>query len=420
MILALSRKGGVGKTSVLLSAAIQLADQGRRVAYVDLDTQGTHLSQFLPLDQDMQPVPGMNGDTEYKFCKDTFIRAARKQSGAGCPIPEYGYRPAVQWHMTNVGRPKGYVFPFGEMVARLAIGSSFREKCGAHRLRVKRVVENLGLFLCSCYLSDLDRLNEMQLSADGQEQYRNRLSAMIDEFSREGFEYVLIDNSPGLSLSGANTFAWALEWLHGGAKREVYPWILSHASWWEQGLIFYETNVYNHVLIKSFPTVIVNRVFKSWLGFAEFSPGTRVPLNGANRGLVKRMAAEALILPLWLNASSVIQDDSSLEKFIPNELSLVVLGDDPEVRNSMVRPQDDQPIERASGRSVTEDLDEFEGQDESAERFHLMTTKFLRGFLLPAIGLTSDPFDNRSLNTQFHAQVRTALIEPMLAPDGAR
>ena len=50
-----SRKGGVGKTSIALSAALQLAAKGKRVALLELDSQGGHWSQVLRLERDWKP-----------------------------------------------------------------------------------------------------------------------------------------------------------------------------------------------------------------------------------------------------------------------------------------------------------------------------------------------------------------------------
>src|SRR5262245_56469106 len=48
-----SRKGGVGKTSIGMSTAIQLAALSKKVAFLDLDTLGTYLSQSLPFKADL-------------------------------------------------------------------------------------------------------------------------------------------------------------------------------------------------------------------------------------------------------------------------------------------------------------------------------------------------------------------------------
>src|SRR4051812_31655290 len=44
-----SRKGGVGKSTIALSSGLQLAARGKRVALVEMDTQGCGLNQYLRL-----------------------------------------------------------------------------------------------------------------------------------------------------------------------------------------------------------------------------------------------------------------------------------------------------------------------------------------------------------------------------------
>jgi hypothetical protein len=401
-----SRKGGVGKSSIALSAAAQLAASGKRVAFIDLDAMGVHLSQCLPIDG----VAAKEGEhLTFRSVDDRKVP----------PMP-YAQRPYLFWWVKDRPQSRGKsVLGAGErLLASDACVAWARDEGVADRLET--MIENLRLFLMSCFVSDLDEVNQMMLRGDTQRAYTAFLTALVEEFSKGEYDFVFIDNSPGFSLNGAMSLSWAVKLANGVAEQQkldvkVWIWLVSLASWWEQGLLAYELNVYGEDIIRAHPVLIVNRLMSpKWLGVFEagkMESARNLLIEARNEDpQAKRRLAELkslfFNLPLWLGAERDT-DDLLLDFVVPQGLRIAVLSEGDQVANagstgsagvgdvSVVDPTatDPQDIVRRWGRRAEE---------------------FFARFFLPALKVSEQPTEAADEPGSFHSQVRTALVNPLL------
>jgi cellulose biosynthesis protein BcsQ len=416
VVMALSRKGGVGKTSILLSAAIQLAAAGKKVAIVDLDTQGTHLSQFLPTDRDFVAI-GSDNAIDYQFAQGAFRNHDNRE------MPVYGDRPNLAWLFPR-SRRKGTRPTVMELMGRIVVPAELSRAFVEHRGGAQssdplnKVINNLGVWLCSCYLRDLDTINNSIVTKEGQETFRNVLTEIAETVAKNGFEYLLIDNSPGLSFTGANGLAWAFEWSLNHPPSPgvptVHPWLVGLANWWEQGLMLYEANVYAQQFVHLSPTLVINRVYQPWLGEPEFGPGCYVPLRGEARpALLAKMARKLFTVPIWIagdyTGAASQGGFSILNKFIPESYSVAVLRDDMGVRNSMLRSVEEGRRDQSAGAATEA------GSEETAWD---LAKKFFRSFLFPALWAAGEMASSQSSGGPFHSDVRKLLIGSKLLESG--
>jgi len=366
---------------------MQLAATGSKVGFLDLDSQGSHLSQVLPTDRDMRPEATDSG-IEYVFTPD--------EDG---DRPVYAKRP----HFLSKLPGKGSL-PLKKLVARLVVNSGIIDHHPEAREKTENVTKNLLLLLCSAYVSDRDVLNRYIFSTTGQVELRSFLSAIVNEFAEEGVDYVLIDNAPGFGFLSGTGMAWALDWASSNTDR-LHLWFVSSPNWWEQGLIFYETRAYPEYLSRARPILVINRAQNNWLGRSEFPVGECRPLDGRLAGEIGK---DLFSLPIWIAGAPNLAEQDVIARFIPPTYRVAVLGDDEEVCNSMLRSSEERTADRGGAAAN-------ERSSSRTQLFSHLADKFLRGFLLPALGVTeTDPVLKRNLSTTFHEQVWRALVWPLI------
>ena len=141
-----SRVGGVGKTSIAFSAAIQLAAMGKKTALVELDTQGPQLLHMLPLDVHTT----LGADEKYIF-------------------QDYKQHPFFYWPLTGSLMPRNGTHYHRRRDTVMA-GESHLVFSSAVQLRatelgvaekVNQMQKCLGIFPLSAFLSDTDGLNQL-------------------------------------------------------------------------------------------------------------------------------------------------------------------------------------------------------------------------------------------------------------------
>lgn len=397
-----SRKGGVGKTSIGLSAAAQLAAVGKKVAFVDLDAQGTNISQCIPFNGVASADPQDSEHLVFKHDDNGTL---------------YRNRPYMFWWLQ--GKPQTRLL--GVLASAEQILASGACRARAEELnvgdRLTAVVNNLAVFPASCYVSDLDEVNKMHLGSESQKAYENFLTNLVSTLSRD-YEFIFIDNSPGLSLSGATSLSWAIKLARASAKTpdasvRVWTWMAGLASWWEQGLLAYEFNVFGEALTSANPVLIVNRALGDWLGW--FVPGTHLSAASlwadakANRGEAYNRLAELQSLffhmPLWMGTEQTV-DQLLLSYVLPQGLCISVLGDDADIarashayyangeRDAVVRP-DEAPV------------------GDGPRRWGRRAEEFFGRFFIPALQ-SCDPQESQRRQAGFHSQVWTGLVKPLL------
>jgi cellulose biosynthesis protein BcsQ len=397
VVLVQSRKGGVGKTSIALSAAIQLAAEGKRVAFVELDTLGSHLAQVLPTDRDFEETPD-----GYQFNPGAFSRSGSDKNRPRAP--EYRERPNYAWYFPLERR--GYRRPsFEDIETHLVIGAEVKQAFGDGS-SLETIQRHLGLFLAPSYLAEVSVLNDLQLSKEGQRQFREFLTKFVAQLAEHEYQYVVVDNSPGISFLAANVLAWALEWVRDRDRETCHLWYVNTPAWWDMGLTLYESNVYGHLLEISRPAFVVNRARAPWLGISALEPGRRIELGTEQRRLANEIVAQSLFLPLWQASLVRGARKQMAEKFLPLTSAVAILSHDEGVRLSMLR-QEDEP-ESAPDEHAGQSPIEFSQQHAQAVLTRL-ANKFLTGFLVPAAAGTAQ-------EGRFHRDVRTALLAALPIP----
>jgi len=357
-----SRKGGVGKTSMVLSTAVQLAASGKRVAVLDVDNLGTHLSQCLPIDRDYL----LDGDDQL------VLQSCAFQDLRGRDQPRYAYRPWVNWAID--GSPyDGKVPALKDLGARLVVSKNLVKKAadrGVDEARLREVCERLDFFLGSCYVRDIDRFNSTITSAEG----ASRVTRMLDNLihARHAYDYLVVDNQPGLSFSSAVVLAWVLRLAQ---KSQVHAWFVTQPPWWEQGLVVYETNVYQRFLKLAHPVIIVNRLrSEGWIE-SGIPPGEVTEKFDPK---LSRIVGERLFsTPIW---KALDFDEGELfEKFFsPQGFKLVVLAEDWTVTEAAL----DMPL---SSPNPGEPID-------PTTRVRDLMERYVAGFLVDPLSAKRPPF----------------------------
>lgn len=399
-----SRKGGVGKSSIGLSAAAQLAASGKKVAFVDLDAMGVHLSQCLPID-----------GVAFKDGRHLTFRSVDDRKEPEVP---YGQRPYLFWWVKGRSQARGKnVLDAGERLLASDACVDWARSAGVED-RLETMIDNLRMFLMSCFVSDLDEVNQMMLGGDSQRAYTAFLTSLVKTFSSGEYDFVFIDNSPGFSLNGAMSLSWAVKLASGVAEQQklnvkVWTWLVSLASWWEQGLLAYELNVYGEDIVRAHPVLIVNRLLSpQWLGVFEAGrmESARDLLNARSKDpQAERRLAElkALFfnLPLWLGAERDT-DDLLLDFVVPQGLRIAVLSEGDQVATAGSTGT------AGAGDVSVVDPNQVDPQD-SVRRWGRRAEEFFARFFLPALKVPeqAQPADHPG---SFHSQVRTALVNPLL------
>lgn len=308
VILIASRKGGVGKSSIGLSTHLQLVASGKKSLYLDLDTQGTHFSQVLPTSG---WIVSKNGEIEFDregfLDEDTWFNSG----------------------ITTTRRAPIENFP----VHSIQLGDQFRQNLvlGIEEVNGKdagAVVNRLcskeaGLMICSPYIQQVTLTNKVFISGqDSQEWIGQWLDYLIDYAKREGYEYLVIDNSPGLSYNPSTVFRWA-QFRRSSNNLKMHIWLVANSHWWEAGQTLYEASFFRKALKHCDYKLLINRVGNSWNGLR---PGTSTKLSDSNEGSGKDALGAVLDIPVFLSQPKFDQ----VEKLLPIDApaSLCTLRDD--------------------------------------------------------------------------------------------
>lgn len=406
-----SRKGGVGKTSIAMSTAIQLAALGNKVAVLDLDTHGAHLSQSLPLKNDLTEE---NGTLLFNPDKDSTER-------------NYSDKPYLAWRFAHLSpaSPKGSKsLPLRDIAQQLAVEQSVLDAASTYGLgdKIARLSENLYLFPMSPYIRDIDRLNNLTLDNDGQKRYRDVLSKLLVELDVEGYHYIIIDNSPGLSLNPGLTLQTALtEGANKSSKdkREVHSWFVGNSPWWEQGLIVYEMNVYRDYLDALYTTLIINRVGQTWLDDKSFHVGKHWLLQ-KDTEQYQKLVERLFCIPMWIAAG---QADRLANRFLlPERFGISILGDDDTIRKAQMTDADWRPAGAAATNGLMSNPTGYCNRD-----FVILATRYLYFFALPAVEAAQRGFAGEASvqgssapnGNLFHENIYSALVRPLREPQSS-
>jgi hypothetical protein len=411
----------VGKTSVALCAAVQLAASGKKVAWLELDTQGPHLAQCWPLRQDVKDVDGVpefqggafadeDGKHQLAYSARSYWNVAFYEKRD--PTPEVFQKVAC----TLSRRTLDY--------GRRALGSEL----GALDWHlVEKVVDNLTLFPASCYLKHIDATNQAILTGVAQERLLNYFTRFRDEASEAGFDFLVLDNSPGISIMPANVLRWVIErnGVKGATDSGHHLWFVGGNPWWEMGLIFYELNVMAPAIIQFNPALIVNKIGLCWLRRGDFAPGTRA--NLARDAEARRWALSRLsCLPLWLGSN--LSDEDLTELIIrKSNLALAILAYDLGLERSMTRPGDiwglvtydllERPMARPKDIETQHSRDPEEPRRRWPYWAYEFTLPFMAGALHPLCSKASQPENEVPApgSYPFSRSVHEALVRPLLA-----
>ena len=289
--------------------------------------------------------------------------------------------------------------------------------------RLESMTENLRIFPASCYVSDLDDINKMVTDRERQRAYTSFLNVIVQALSESDYEFVFIDNSPGLSLNGAMALNWTLRLagdanLRRGLGASVWAWFITMASWWEQGLLEYEVNVYADSLAHVNPVLVVNRTSGGdWIGC--FPPGESASARelvdeAAVEGVAGGVSADRLAelkslffhLPLWLGAE---RDPQTLlmDFVLPQRLRVAVIENVDHVARAA------SANDAGSDASVVDPMKV--SPLDGGQRWARRAEEFFARFFLPSL-LVSDKDDGPPADgpQRFHSQVWSALVKPML------
>ncbi|OGY78597.1 MAG: hypothetical protein A3B74_04415 [Candidatus Kerfeldbacteria bacterium RIFCSPHIGHO2_02_FULL_42_14] len=398
-----SRAGGTGKTCIGLSAAAQLAAVGRKVAFIELDAQGAHLGQCLPLGGVAVP------DGEHlKFqCEDTSCS----------PSISYRDRPYLFWWLA--GNPKARGRKALQSGQRLVVSKVDKQRAsnkGLSRL-LETMIEHLTIFPASCYVSDIDEVNGMVLDRDHQRSYKNFLTNLTEVLLEEKYEFVFVDNAPGLSFNGGMSISWTTQFSRSPQHNvQVWIWAITRESWCEPGLLVYELNAFEKIRTPVFPVLVVNRTpHPKWLGCFERGMTTnirdlcdraRTDQQAQNR--LSELQSLFLDVPLWLGAGRNTED-LFRDFVLPSNFRIAVVGEDPTIASVAVMEYSVESKENPTDEICTA----LEG--DGVRRWGRRTEEFVAQFFLPAISKcnsTGGVVDRYP--TGFHGEVWSALVKPLL------
>lgn len=342
VIFIMSRKGGVGKSSLGLIAAIQLNALGKKCAFLDLDTQGTHLSQALPLSNSIVFEDSRSTFSSEKFLKTNWWNLSAISSGTS------GFRHDIDY--------SGHIQRIHLSDSAKSTTKDNLESNGVESVNevFERVVQ-MPMLLCSPVMSHITRTNQLYMSKDGQEAFRMWLVGLADYLMhKENAEYLIIDNSPGFSFNPATCFKWcdfelSQEVIDKG--RKFACWFVSNVPLWEVAQTIYETALFKSLLGKINSKYIVNRAVKDgWNGWPVGNIGTLAKPDPADKqkGTVVLGACAA---PLIL-AQAQPNIGISFDRLFNNtaQAKLVVLPEDKNYKKDSI------PIEVATTTGKTGEL----------------------------------------------------------------
>lgn len=385
-----SRKGGVGKTSIGMSTAIQLAALGYKVAFLDLDTMGAHLSQSLPFKDDLQEEDGVlkfSREREGKYKDKVYLVTRLFPSNAG----------------RNVSRPS-----VDSIAQHLAIESTVRDMASSDGIgrRLAMIEDNLNLFPMSPYIRDIDLVNRLALSRDGQNTYREALAELLSELDSANYNYVIMDNSPGLSFNPGVSLHTAI--LEPKKGRRVFNWFVGNAPWWEHGLIVYEINIYSRLLAKldTKTTLIVNRVGQKWLDDEQFSVGEYVPIESGSKQFTK-LACRLFSTPMWMT-SGTPPHELAKDFLLPGKFATAIIGDDDVIRKAQMTESDSRIANGTSNGELS--CEDFQG--DFRREFVIMAQRYLELFVLPAIKAVQDNTSKGTKSSKRSKPATSSTISP--------
>lgn len=382
-----SRSGGTGKTSIGLSAAAQLAARGKKVAFVDMDATGSDLAQRLPFAGVVVP-DGMH--LKFQF-EDTSVK----------PGP-YRDRSYLFWWL--IGRPQTYRRSISQAGEHLLVSAACAEIAHENRVTAPlgRMAENLMIFPASCYVSDQDAVNRMLLGLETQHGYERFLTRLCVALWQDKYQFVFVDNPPGLSLNGAMGLSWAIRLRpHRQSEMRVQAWFSTLPNWWEPGLLAYEMNVFRKDIEGVDPVIIVNRVpTGKWLGLpAGACVDTRDLWHHKEAAACREKLTSLLFhIPLWLGAE---RDTGELL------LDYIVL---PRCRIAALR--EDAAIGLAASDSGV-NVNSAPPED-GPRRWGRRVEAFFERFFIPAVSTRGVWGAAQGTLSPFHESVWSALVEPLL------
>jgi hypothetical protein len=379
-----SRKGGVGKTSLGLTVAALLAAEGKKTAWVDLDTLGTHVSQIFPY----------RGVTATKTTDRKSIEFQSREKKDGMEL-EYRLRPYLCWWLIGEKRPTQRRKPL-ECGEKFLVPGSANDLAKRQKAldRVRAMADKLTLFPMSCWVQDINAMNLMLVTTQAQSGVRSFMTGIITELADNGTEYVVIDNSPGLSFGGGVIIDWALQIAQGRPNEfRVHLMLQTTENWSEQGLLLYEINVYRERLPAANPIVIVNRVQENnWLG--SYPTGKLTTVSSDNVSALPELISTCFHLPIWMSAD--LDADSNLNRWlIPLRLSIAPLGHDPKMMEAFSTAYEFSE-ERKSMNASTEP---------GSSRWGRRAEHVFNGLILPAC---------LPKLSGFQKDVYSSLVEPLL------
>lgn len=344
-----SREGGAGKTSIGLSAAVQLAAAGHKVALVELDSIGPHLGQCLPLSRITLEAGG------HLAFRCESLRSV----------------PNLFWWLTGWWEaPRRNVLEAGD---KLVLPPSCVVTRDPNQLNT--MILNLTVFPASCFVRDLDHVNQMVMRRDTQQRFIWFIRDLVTALERDGHEFVFIDNSSGLSLMGAMMLSWMRRMRKTKHRIRMEPWFVSAESSLH-GLTIFEMNVFEGLPT---PQLIVNR---------SREEGWHSCPRGQHRVVGELVGTEDFFsLPLWLGTERRVEDLA--RDFLPSDMHVAVLQEDTSVARAGELPTEPAAVDPAI--SWGQRVEEF----------------FVR-FIVPAASTTQS-----ANSSSFHRDVATALVHPL-------
>lgn len=269
-----SRKGGVGKTTLALSAALQLACRGQKIALIEMDSQGGHLSESLPYSRGQR-------------------RGAPDLATYMLKLAE-GRQDESVWEM---GRCLVVEAPAVD-TSEVDNGSAAKKPSGNEI--ITRLHSNLRVFPFPQSPSTKFEFQDQFYTTVGRRDFAERLANISNRLGDEGVDTVILDHAPGLSFGPGVGFAWALRWAKQGNTAHV--WIVSGWQPWDPASVFYELAVVEEDDLKRANTVlIVNKAAQNWLGLEcnTFENGEAV---------YKSIGQTLVSLPMWNETAQIGQE----------------------------------------------------------------------------------------------------------------
>lgn len=317
VINVLSRKGGVGKTSIALSVGAQLAAANRKTALLDLDTQGTHSSACLPL----SCMTSLDDDGVYVLNNEEFVVDGESFPGFHRQLPYWSWI-FQQRVMRDRGTPG-----IEDVLWQLRMSEGVRRAAGTVDAsgKLSNLAENLHISPGSFWIRDIEPVHRAMSHPDGHERYHRFLTRCVRELSRLGFEYVVLDHSPGLNFNSGVSLNWTINHCKQHPSDVIHNWFVSNSPWWELGILYYEL-LADLELKRVHPSLVINRAEDSW---KQLPLGSSQPLAEAH-AVCDAFTANPLWQTLSLTSSQLLKDHFKLD------IRVSALRRDDGVRKSMV------------------------------------------------------------------------------------